>query len=97
VSTVDTEACEVRDKLRLNARFNALVVRLWPMLDAKSKRDFADGQRLWKRFLADECEIVEREHPGGTIRGVMAGSCFVDLTRARVKEVSAMLASRSHH
>jgi uncharacterized protein YecT (DUF1311 family) len=92
VSTVDIEACQVRQKLRLNARFNSVVTKLWPRLDATSKQDIARAQRSWNRFVHDECDVAYRAFLGGTIRGPIGGQCYVDLTRARVKEVSGMLA-----
>ena len=91
VSTVDIEACQVFAKLRLNARFNKIVTALWPTLDRKSKRELANGQRFWNRYVESECDIADRAFIGGTIRGVIAGECYVDLTRARVQEVQQRL------
>ena len=91
-TTIDFEACAVRDRLKLNTRFDAAVTALWPMLDAPGKREFARGQRSWNRFVKDECDVAYREYLGGTEAPVEAGWCYVSLTRARVKEVSGMLA-----
>ena len=92
-TTLDIGACEVRDRLRLNARFDRAVTALWPLLAAKAKRDFAAGQRAWKRYVADECDVAYRQFLRGTEAPLAAGWCFNELTRARVKDVSQMLAS----
>jgi uncharacterized protein YecT (DUF1311 family) len=83
----------VRDRLTFNVRFDTAVTALWPLLDAKGKRDFADGQRSWKRFVNDECDIAYREFLGGTEAPISAGACYVELTRARASEVTGMLAA----
>jgi len=91
-TTIDIEACDVLARMKLNARFNETVAALWPRLDAKSKREFANGQRLWSRFVDDECDLAYRMFLGGTEAPVAAGWCSTRLTRARVKDVSGMLA-----
>jgi uncharacterized protein YecT (DUF1311 family) len=92
-TTVAIGACEGRDRLRLDARFDRAVNALWPLLDAKAKRDFAEGQRSWSRYVANECDVAYRQFLGGTEAPLAAGWCFNRLTRARLKDVSAMLAS----
>jgi uncharacterized protein YecT (DUF1311 family) len=87
VSTVDIEACQGQRTLETNAKFNHLVDVLWPELDAKSKRDFVEGQRLWNRFEKDECDIAYRAYLGGSIAPVFAGECYAALAKARVREV----------
>jgi uncharacterized protein YecT (DUF1311 family) len=90
-TTIDIEDCLERHRLQLNAKFNKAVVALWPRLDSKSKRELAAGQRSWSRFALDECDIADREFRGGSIAPVVAGMCFVDVTRARVGEVTLLL------
>lgn len=83
--------CEILDRVRLNARFNATVAALWPKLDATGKREFARGQQSWRAFMAAECDVASREYLGGTASPVVAGACFVSMTRSRVNEVAGLL------
>jgi uncharacterized protein YecT (DUF1311 family) len=91
-TTIDFEGCEEVERLKLNTRFDQTVGALWPMLDATSRRAFANGQKAWVRFARQECDVASREYLGGSEAPVEAGWCFVGLTRARAKEVAGMLA-----
>jgi uncharacterized protein YecT (DUF1311 family) len=90
-TTIDIEDCLERHRLKLNARFNKAVIALSPRLDSKSRREFAAGQRSWGRFARNDCDIADREFRGGSIAPVVAGLCYVDVTRARVREVTLLL------
>ena len=74
-------------------RFNTVVIALWPHLDQKAREDLYSGQRSWERYLNDECDIAYHQFFGGTEAPIAAGSCYVSLTRARVQELTGMLAS----
>ena len=62
------------------------------MLDATSRREFASGQRVWLRYVRQDCDVQSREFLGGSEAPVEAGFCLVDLTRSRVKEAEGMVA-----
>ena len=91
-TTVDYEACAGRRGLELDANFDHAVAALWPRLDATGRREFADGQRAWNRYVAQECDVQRREYLGGSEAPVAAAYCEVALTRARVNEVAGTLA-----
>src|SRR6185437_12921548 len=49
-NTVDIEACESRQLLRLDRRFNREVSILWALLDPTGRKGFAQAHRAWLRY-----------------------------------------------
>jgi uncharacterized protein YecT (DUF1311 family) len=92
---LDYAECAYRRTLVLNAKFNRAVRALWTKLDHTSRQEFARGQRAWNAYVARECDVARREFVGGSEAQVSVAYCEEGLTRARVKEVSGMLASYS--
>ena len=92
-TTVDYEACAGLRAFKLDARFDRAVTALWPLLDAIGRQEFADGQRAWNHYVAQDCHVEAREYLGGTEAPLATAYCEVALTRARVKEVAGTLAS----
>jgi uncharacterized protein YecT (DUF1311 family) len=94
-SPLDYAECADRRTLVLDAKFNRVVAALWAKLDPTSRRQFVRGQRAWKAYVARECDVARREFLGGSEAQVSLAYCEEQLTRARVKEVSEVLASYS--
>ena len=91
ISTLDLEACEAHKQLALAREFNRLTASLWPLLDATGRREFATAHRAWLKYSGQECAVDAREVLGGTAAGVILAACEATATRARVKEVAAIL------
>jgi uncharacterized protein YecT (DUF1311 family) len=91
IATVDIEACQGHALLKLAHTFNQRVSVLWPLLDAEARRDFVRAHIAWLTYRNQGCRARAREEAGGTAEGVVFVQCQVELTRARVNEVSATL------
>jgi uncharacterized protein YecT (DUF1311 family) len=91
VATLDIEACQGHRLLALGRRFNALTAILRPILDASGRRVFARAHVAWLRYRTAECAADARAYLGGTVAGIVVGSCDLTVTTARIKEVEAMI------
>ena len=85
------EACEGRALLNLDARFNARADVLWWILDASGKRKFLKAQTAWLTYRTHACTMRSRAYLGGTAAPVEFGACEIEVTRTRLKEVTATL------
>lgn len=92
VSTVDIEACEGHSLLALDRQFNQKVAIIWPLLDPIGKQGLISGQAAWLTYRNQECTAAARAYLGGTASPVEYGSCEVQLTTARVRDLSALVA-----
>jgi uncharacterized protein YecT (DUF1311 family) len=91
ISTLDIESCEAHKQLALAREFNKLTASLWPLLDATGRQNFASAHRAWLKYSDQECAVDAREALGGTAAGVIFATCKTTATRARIKEVAAIL------
>jgi uncharacterized protein YecT (DUF1311 family) len=91
VTTVDIEACEGRQLLSLGRQFNVKVAALWPILDASSRSAFLRANTAWLTYRDQACTARARLFAGGSAFPVVYGQCEIDLTAARLKEVSSTL------
>ena len=93
VSTLDMEACAERELLKVDGEFNARAQALWPILDASGKRAFLNAQSAWLTYRKQECTVQCRAFRGGSAAPLAYGQCEIDLTKARVQELTATLRS----
>ena len=91
VATIDIEACQGHALLKLGHIFNQRVSVLWMLLDADARRTFLRAHAAWLTYRNEECAARAREDAGGTAEAVVFGQCQVELTRARVSEISETL------
>ena len=92
ISTVEIEACQAKQLLRIDRDFNKQVAILWPILDTRGRRAFIRAHRAWLVYRDQECEARARSRLGGTERPIIYGQCETQLTVARLKEVKLTIA-----
>lgn len=91
ISTVDIEACEAQQLLRLGRDFNKQVGVLWALLDTLGRRAFIRAHHAWLTYRDQECQARARAFAGGTAAPVTYGHCKTELTAVRVKEIKTTL------
>lgn len=91
VATVDIEACQGHALLKLGHIFNQRVSVLWLLLDPDGRRAFFRAHVAWLTYRDEECTARAREVAGGTAEPVVFSQCQLELTRARVEEISETL------
>jgi uncharacterized protein YecT (DUF1311 family) len=87
------EACEGHQLLALDRRFNKDVTIVWPLLDSTARKDLVSGQTAWLAYRRQECTAVTRAYLGGSEAPLSYGGCEVQLTAARVKDLSGVVAA----
>jgi uncharacterized protein YecT (DUF1311 family) len=97
-TTIELESCSARSVLALDGRINDLIKVIWARLDDPAGRSlFADAERAWELYVGNECTSrarawVDRRFPhsyvGGTSAPVARGACEVELTSARILELT---------
>jgi uncharacterized protein YecT (DUF1311 family) len=87
-STVDIEACQARQLIRLDTKFNGKAAVLWSVLDASGRQSFTRAHRAWLTYRHQQCEAEAGAYSGGTAAPVTFGACEIALTAARVTRLS---------
>jgi uncharacterized protein YecT (DUF1311 family) len=91
ISTIDIEACEGQQLLKLDREFDDQATILWSLLDQNGRQDFVRAQNAWLTYRDQECNARARAYLGGTAAPVTFGQYETELTSTRVKEVSLTL------
>lgn len=88
ISTFDMQHCAAHDLRvadgRMVAQYNALRGRLGPA----ARQRLLTGQRAWLKQRDRGCLAKGDRYRGGTLAPVAVATCWVDVTRARVKTLA---------
>jgi uncharacterized protein YecT (DUF1311 family) len=100
-NTLQMESCLEQRILKLNGRVDELIRKWWGGLDDAGRRYFTAAQQGWRVYVRNECTSksggwVEPSAPhsyvGGTEAPITFASCVIDLTRARINELTKTVA-----
>jgi uncharacterized protein YecT (DUF1311 family) len=59
--------------------------------DEKGKKLLLEAQRAWIKYKEAHCASVANAYEGGSMQPLIYSSCIADLTKARTKELEALL------
>jgi len=86
-TTAGMKMCTGRELKTWDALLNAEYRRLLGGLEAKSQEKIRAAQRAWIAMRDGDCALPYDTFAGGTLAGVVAGSCLLDHTATRALQL----------
>jgi uncharacterized protein YecT (DUF1311 family) len=87
-TTIAIEACQWKQQVRLDRKFNRRVAALWPLLGNRGRRAFMGAQREWLRHRNHECNFDTMRYTGGSIVPIYTAMCNRRATAGRLKDLA---------
>ncbi|QOT81229.1 DUF1311 domain-containing protein [Cupriavidus basilensis] len=87
VTTAGMHDCIAAETARQDKSLNAAYKSLQQALPPARKAQLLDAQRAWLKFRDANCSF-QADPDGGTIAGVNASACFMQMTADRARELS---------
>lgn len=86
-STVDMQHCAAHDLRVADAQMSARYKTRRAKLKPAARQSLLDEQRLWLRNRDRNCLAKGDRYRGGSMAAVVVARCWVDVTRARSKQL----------
>lgn len=90
-TTVAMGHCIKTETTQQDARLNKAYKGLMGKLDDAQKKRLRGVQRNWISYRDANCQFHGSAYAGGTLAGVAAGTCLMDMTRERAAELERLL------
>ncbi len=87
--TVEMHDCIGNEHARQDARLNNAYKNLAAQLSANRKNELLAVQRLWIRYRDANCKF-HGDPDGGTMAGINAASCGLEMTARRARELEGL-------
>ncbi len=95
-TTAGMKICANREVEAWDAQLNAEYKRLLGGLEGKSAEKIRSAQRAWITMRDGDCGLSYDAFEGGTIAGVIAGSCMLDHTATRALQLHDLRTSNDY-
>ncbi|MBL0201584.1 MAG: DUF1311 domain-containing protein [Chitinophagaceae bacterium] len=79
------------DAKNADAAMTAQYKKTMAALDEKGKKLLLEAQRAWIKYKEAHCTSVANNYEGGSMQPMVYNGCITDLTKARTKELQALL------
>ncbi|MFM6925322.1 MAG: lysozyme inhibitor LprI family protein, partial [Ferruginibacter sp.] len=76
---------------KADAAMTAVYKKLMAAQDEKGKKLLLEAQRAWIKYKEAHCTSVANAYEGGSMQPMVYSGCIAELTKARTKELQAML------